>query len=159
MKKRTLNEIDADLKTIKREISGEQEPELFSLKDIMRAFFGALFLGFGFVFSKLLFEASMGLGWASIITIVISTILIISAEIYFIGYERVKEKGKRKFLQFWAKRFFAFYPIGIIVSYYLVAVFGLLGQVGSTENAIKLILAVSMPCSIGAAISDLLKKY
>ncbi len=153
------SKILAALETIEKEIKGEEEPDLFSAKDVMRALFGALFLGFGFVFSKLLFEASMNLGWFNVIIIVISTILIISAEIYFIGYERVKDKKRRKFPQFWAKRFFAFYPIGIIVSCYLVAVFGLLNDAGSTENAVKLILAVSMPCSIGAAISDLLKRY
>ncbi|MEM4230807.1 MAG: DUF2391 family protein [Candidatus Pacearchaeota archaeon] len=139
------------------------EPSHFSTRDLVDAFFGALFLGITFTIKGLLVEVSLILTKFNIIFIIISTLLILTAEIYFIGYSRVTKKAERKFFQFWFKRIFAFYFVSLLTATFLVYLFGLnnLPQVIANNNytVLKMIILISMPCSIGAAITDLLKKY
>ena len=88
--------------------------------------------------------------------------IILTAEIYFIGYNRVTKKTQRKFGQFWLKRIISFYSVALITSTLLIYLFGLnlLPDVANNLNDIlKLVVLISMPCAIGAAITDLLKKY
>jgi len=135
----------------------EKEPEHFSKEDIVRGFFGALFFGFSFAFSKLVVDVGNVLTWAHVWIILLSTFVILTLEIYFIGYERVPNKKERLFGQFWLKRIITFYLIAYVVSFFLVYVFGIYLLAGA--NVLKIIIAISMPCSIGAAMADLLKKY
>ena len=139
-----------------------KEPEHFSAKDIVSAFFGALFLGMTFSIKGLLIRISQGLNDTNVALIILSTLVILTAEIYFIGYSRVTKKPERKFGQFWIKRIFAFYLVALITSLFLVYVFGLnhLQEIANIyPNIFKLVILISMPCAIGAAVADLLKKY
>ena len=52
-----------------------------------------------------------------------------------------------------------FYSVAIITSAYLAFIYNITALAGSNENIAKLIIAISMPCAIGASITDLLKKY
>jgi len=138
------------------------EPSHFSKRDLVDAFFGALFLGLPFSIKGLLITVSTSLTKWNVIFIILSTILILTAEIYFIGYSRVTKKSERKFGQFWLKRFVAFFTISIVTSLFLVFLFGLnnLADIGNNSwNICRLATILSMPCAIGAAITDLLKKY
>lgn len=138
------------------------EPAHFSKKDLIDAFFGALILGLTFAIKGLLIRVTQVLTITHIAVIVITTLLILSAEIYFIGYSRVTKKSERKLGQFWLKRLLAFYIIAIIVAVFLVYVFSLnmlTEIVQDSLGVIKLIAIISMPCAIGAATTDLLKKY
>ncbi|MBW2996667.1 DUF2391 family protein [Candidatus Woesearchaeota archaeon] len=137
------------------------EPEDFSIKDLVYAFFGALLLGLTFAVKGLLIRVSQALTNIHVILIVISTLLILTAEIYFIGYSRVAKKKERKFGQFWLKRILAFYCAAVLVAFFLIYVFGLnnLPELSvNSYNILKLAALISMPCAIGAAISDLLKE-
>ncbi len=151
--------IKKDVDLIRKTLLKELPPEHFSVKDIVRSFFGAAFIGSTFIFTRTLVEISPFLDGLRIFFIVLSTIGILTAEIYFIGYQRVENKNKRHFAQFWIKRLLTFYSVGILVSAYLAFIYNITFLVGSPENIAKLILAASMPCSIGASITDLLKKY
>lgn len=138
------------------------EPAHFSKRDLIDAFFGALFLGIPFSIKGLLITVSQALDKNHIIIIILSTLLILTGEIYFIGYSRVTKKSERKFCQFWLKRITAFYFVAIATAAFLVYLFGLnlLPEIANNpENIQKLIVLISVPCAIGAAITDLLKKY
>jgi len=155
----SINDVKRELDVIKKLLFRELPPEHFSVKDVIRSFFGASFIGSTFIFTRTLVEISPLLDFYRIVIIIFSTIVFLSAEIYYIGYQRVENKASRPFGQFWIKRLLTFYSVGIIVSAYLAFIYNITSLVGSSENVLKLIIAASMPCSIGASITDLLKKY
>lgn len=153
-----LEDIINEVNLIKQILQRELPPEHFSFKDIVRSFFGATFIGVTFVFNKNLVELVPMLNSTRITLVILSTILLLSFEIYFIGYQRVSDKTERKFFQFWFKRIITFYLVAIVVSLYLSFLYNVTGLVGSIENIIRLVVAMSMPCSVGASIADLLKE-
>jgi uncharacterized membrane protein len=150
--------IKNDLDKIKNELV-YKTPEHFSQKDVLRSFMGSLFLGFSVAFSGNILNAARIIPTQHVEFVILFTIIILTAEIYFIGYSRVTDKTKRKFGQFWIKRLIAFYLVALIVSFVLAYIFGLVYLVDSPEHFYKLIVLISAPASIGASISDLLKKY
>ena len=138
------------------------EPAHFSVRDLVDAFFGALFLGITFIIKGLLIQVSTSLDNLHLTLIILSTLVIITAEIYFIGYSKVKKKSERKFGQFWLKRICAFYFVAVLTSTFLTYLFGLnlLPEINNNLfNICRLVVLISLPCAIGAAITDLLKKY
>ncbi len=152
-----VNKISLELALIKQILQRELPPEHFGFRDVVRSFFGAAFIGITFVFSKNLIELPPLLDASRLLLIVLSTVVILTLEIYYIGYARVTDPH-RWFFQFWLKRIATFYIVAIIVSLYLAYIYNLTLLVGD-RNIIKLVLAMSMPCAIGASITDLLKKY
>jgi len=144
---------------ILRERLVEKVPGHFGIKHIITAFFGALFFGFSFMLSSLLFQISLALTQKDLILITAATWLILSAEIYFVGYTRVPDTKTRPFGQFWAKRILTYYFIALFVSFMLITLYGLPRFAAGTENVFKLVIAISFPAAVGAAVSDLLGKY
>ena len=130
----------------------------FSGKDIVHALFGALVIGLTFVFKGLLIEVGLNLPWQNIVIIIITTLLILTCEIYFIGYSRVKNKKERPVGQFIFKRLVTMYTIAFLVSLLLLSIFGFLTLSGSLGNFFKLVFVIAMPCSVGAAIPNMLKQ-
>lgn len=159
MARESPEHIKKELEVIKKALLKELPPEHFSAKDIVHSFFGAAFIGATFIFTRTLIEVSTLLDNYRLAIIILSTIGILTAEIYFIGYQYVENKYRRHFGQFWLKRLLTFYAVGIVVSAYLAFIYNITSLVGSPENIVRLIIAASMPCSIGASITDLLKKY
>lgn len=153
-----IDDIANDIKIL-RERLVEKIPAHFTIRQIVVAFFGALFFGFTFVLKGLLLDVGLRLDAIQLTVITLATWIILTAEIYFVGYHRVPDKNNRHFGQFWAKRFFTYYFIAIFVSFLLLSVYGLTAIAGSPENMAKLVIAVSFPAAIGAAASDLLGKY
>lgn len=153
-----IDKIYTDIKTMREELL-EKRPSHFSKKDVVNAFFASLLVGLTFVFKGSLVERVIRLSASHIFLIFISTILILTAQIYFISYKRVKEKEKRRFCQFWLKRLSTFYLISIIVSFYLSYMFGINNFLQDNTEIFKLVVTLSMPCAIGAAIPNLLKQY
>ncbi len=142
-----------------RERLVEKVPGHFGIKHIITAFFGSLFFGFSFVINGLLFQVGLALTNKDLTLIIIATLLIISAEIYFVGYTRVPDPKTRPFGQFWAKRIITYYVIALFTSFLLISLYGIPKFAGGFENTFKLIIAVSFPAAVGAAVSDLLGKY
>lgn len=137
----------------------EKVPSHFRKRDIINSFFGALIVGLAFVFRGLLFDVGLRLSWAHVTLIVVVALILLTAEIYYISYSRVKERKERPFGQFWAKRVITIYGIALVVSFGLLYLYGINLIVGSLENVIKLTFVMSLPCAVGAAIPSLLKKY
>lgn len=159
-----LSELREDNRVIKEDVEDikthvDKVPEHFSEKDILRSFIGSLFLGFSIIFSGSLIAVSRVMPFEHIFTIIFFTLIILIAEIYFIGYSHVENKNHRKFPQFMIKRLLTFYLVAALVSFILMYIFGLIYLVESSEQLIKLIIIISGPCAIGASIGDLLKKY
>jgi len=150
--------IKNDVERIKDKLI-DRTPEHFSRQDYIRAGIGALFLGFGAVFSGNLINIATNIPTSHLFIIIFGTLLILTMEIYVVGYSRVTDKETRKFGQFWFKRLSAFYIIALLVAVVLAATFGLQYLVSSNAEFFKLVIILSAPCSIGAAFGDLIKKY
>ena len=157
MAKINIARLTRDISLLRRELL-ERVPPHFSVKDLIRSFIGALIIGMTFTFKGLLVEISVLLTTFHLTAIVLAGVFILTLEIYFIGYARVRVKRKRKFGQFWLKRILTFYSVTVIVVLFLIFIYGLDRIVGS-ENVFNLIIALSFPCAIGASLADLLKQY
>lgn len=149
-----------DLGAIKRKLLRE-DPGHFSSKDIVNALFGALFIGVTFTLKGAVISTATHLTSNHIIMIIFSTLVILVAQTYFLGYAKVRNKARRRPGQFIFKRVTTMYIVAIIVSLYLVYVFGINYQesiANSPREIFKLVVLISMPCSVGAAIPALFKR-
>ncbi len=153
-----LDRVAEDTRVLRERIV-DRVPAHFDMAHVVSAFFGALFFGFTFVLKGLLFQVGLALTFFHLVMIVISTLAILSAQIYFIGYTRVHNKKSRPFGQFWAKRIIAYYTIAIFVSFLLLFVYGIVQTVHSPYLVMKLVIAISFPAAIGAGTAHLLGKY
>ena len=155
-----IDRIAEDTKIL-RERLVEKVPGHFDMKHVIAAFFGALFFGFTFVLKGLLIDVGLLLSTWDLALMTIASWLILTAEIYFVGYARVplNERKQRPFGQFWAKRITTYYFISLLVAFLLLYLYGIAQLVATPDNMLKLIIAISFPASIGAAVSDLLGKY
>ncbi|MGV8086587.1 MAG: DUF2391 family protein [Candidatus Woesearchaeota archaeon] len=149
--------IKNDVERIKDKLI-DHTPEHFSNQDFIRASIGALFLGFSVLFSANLISLATKIPTPHLYIIVIGTLLILTLEIYIIGYSRVSDKFSRGFGQFWIKRLMAFYITAVAIAVILSFTFGVHYLIGA-EDFISLIIILSAPCAIGASLGDLLKKY
>jgi uncharacterized membrane protein len=154
-----IDQIATDVRII-RERMVEKTPAHFDMRHVITAFFGALFFGFTFVLKGLLFEVGLALTNTELLLMTLATWGILTAEIYFVGYTRVPayEQRIRPFGQFWAKRFFTYYFIALFTSFLLLSLYGV-GKFVQMAGIFKLVIAMSLPTSVGAAVADLLGKY
>lgn len=154
-----IEDTHLDVKLIKHHLFGKLPPEHFGPGDLVKAFIGAIVVGLDFIFKSAVLNAAERLSNLHLVYVVVFTVLMLSAEIYFIGYTRVKDKIHRQFFQFWVKRLVTIYLVAILVSMMLFYMFAFDVAVQTSFGAFKVILTVSLPCAVGAAIADLLKKY
>jgi len=154
-----IDEIAEDVQQLKERLL-ERKPERFSKMDIARSFFGALFIGVTFVFSGRLIDIIKVMELSRIAFLVSATIAILIAEIYFVGWTKIKslKEPGRNFFEFTLKRLFVFYAVSLIVAAFYFYILGY-NSILSGAEALEFIFLVAMPCSIGAAVSDLLRKY
>ncbi len=153
-----IRKIESNISELHEKIL-EKRPSHFKKREVVNAFFASLILGLVLIFKGSLFEVAVNLRDGHLIAIIIATVILLTAEIYFIGYTRVKRKRERRFGQFWLKRFVTLYAIAIIVSLFLVYLFGINFLVHTSYDVLKIVIAVSMPCAVGAAVPSLLKQY
>ena len=153
-----IDQVAKDVKVLKERLV-EKVPGHFGMRHIIVAFFGALFFGFTFVLKGLLFQVGLVLSNTDLVMITLATWLILTAEIYFVGYMRVPDKERRHFGQFWLKRIFTYYLIALFTSFLLLSLYGIPKLAATSYNVLKLLIAVSFPAAIGAAGADLLGKY
>lgn len=139
----------------------EKTPSHFSKRDIINALFGSLLFGITFILKGATVSTATRLTDIHVMLIIASTLLILSGEIYFIGYSRVKDKSSRKLGQFMAKRLCTLYLISCLVSLYLVYIFNVNTAPGveGLTDVFRVVVLVAMPCAIGAAVPSLLKQY
>lgn len=157
MSKKEVNRLVRDVGLIKAHLLPHAPPK-FSGKDLVKSFFGSLLVGLTFTFKGLLFEISFSLQTRHLVYIILATIIILTAEIYFIAYSKVKKKNSRHFGQFWIKRLLTFYAVAIITTFLLIAIYGMVPLLDPVLIG-KLVVAISFPCAIGASLGDLLEQY
>lgn len=135
--------------------------EHFSSKDIIISFYGAFLVAAGFLFKGNLLLISQKLDTLHLILILFVTLVILSAEIYYMGYSRVKNKKERPFVQFLIKRITTTYLVSLIVCITLVLLYNIDHIIanGTYYNIVKIVICVSFPASIGATATDLFKKF
>lgn len=159
MKKETsIQHVEREVHLIKEQLV-ERIPSHFNAKHVVSAFFGALLIGITFMPKGFLLDIATNLEARHLASIAVITLLILSGEIYFIGYERVKDKKTRPFFQFLVKRILSYYSIAFLVSGLLVYVYGVDQLVFSNYDVFRVIVAMSLPSAIGASLSDLLNQY
>lgn len=158
--KKEIEYIEAEIHQIRERLL-DRIPEHFSKREMINAFFGSLTIGITFILKGATVRTAVGLDVFHTELVIAATLLILFVEIYFIGYSRVKDKNKRKLGQFMTKRLFALYSITVLVSFSLVYLLNLNNgeYVTSFMDVMKIVVVVSFPCAIGAAVPSLLKKY
>ncbi len=174
MRDKLEEEISRDVKEEKKEIEYIEEhigsiknrlldrvPDHFSRRDVMNAFFGALTIGLTFILKGGTVKTAVGLDLPHTELIIAATMFVLFAEIYFIGYSRVRNKSQRRFGQFMTKRLLCLYGITLVISISLVYLFNLNNSelIGSFSDVLKVVFLVAFPCAIGAAIPSLLKQF
>ncbi len=150
-----IKKIRKDIEIIKERIV-IKTPTHFSLYHVFVSFFGALILGQTFVLKGLLYSVSYSLSPVHIFAIVFVTLFVLSAEIYYVGYRRVRDKRKRHFGQFWFKRISTYLLIAFIISFGLIFLYNLNS---SLDHTLKIVVAMSFPCAVGASLADLVERY
>lgn len=134
-------------------------PPKFTVRDVITAFLASIIIVLTFLFKGSMITISQNLTEKDLLLILVSTGLLLTAQIYFIGYTRVVDKKARPFYEFWAKRFFTLYLISILVCIFFSYLYGLHRLIPTTQGYIKFIVALTLPGAVGAAIPSLLKKY
>jgi len=139
----------------------DRVPEHFSKREVINAFFGSLTIGITFILKGATVRTAVGLDTFHTLLVFGATLMVLFVEIYFIGYSRVKNKSKRKFGQFMAKRLTTLYTITILTSICLVYLLNLNNSdyVSTFSDVTKIVVVVAFPCAIGAAVPSLLRKY
>lgn len=155
-----LVDIEQTLGTIKEKML-EKVPSHFSKRDFVNSAFSSLVIGSTFVLKGQTVDTALRLNPTRLILIVVATLIVLIAEIYFIGYSRVKNKSQRKFGQFMTKRLLGLVTVTMLISFFLVYLFGfdLRPDVTTFYDISKIVIVISMPCAVGAAIPSLLKQY
>lgn len=153
--KEHIKKIKKDIEIIKERIV-IKTPTHFSWAHLAAAFIGALILGQTFVLKGLLYTVSYALTAIHIAAIILVTLFVLSIEIYYVGYRRVKKKEKRPFGQFWFKRISTYMIIAFLVSFGLIFLYNM----DSTFiHTLKIAVAMSFPCAVGASLADLVERY
>lgn len=137
----------------------DKEPSMFSRRDIINAVFGSLTIGLTFVLKGALKSTSLILTIYHLELIIASTFLILMAEIYYVGYSRVKDKNHRTFGEFMTKRLVTLYIVSMLTSFFLIYILNIDSTLPTFYDVMKMVILLAMPCSVGAAIPSLLKKY
>jgi uncharacterized membrane protein len=137
-----------------------KEPKHFSQEDIFYAFLGALFVGLPFVFRSLVIDIAKTISMQHVVALVITAAILITIEIYYFGYKRIpdRERPQRTFAEFWAKRFITVYVVSLLTSLFLIYLYGLNYLLGDSFTILKAVVAISLPCSLAAALTDLFRK-
>jgi uncharacterized membrane protein len=159
--KKEICALERNLENIKEKLI-TKNPSKFSIKDVVNAFFGALLIGLTFAFKGGLVALATNIDYQHLVVMVFVTLFILVFQIYFISYARVPNKNERKFLSFMIKRLVVLYSVSMFVTIGLVFLLNLNNNplVGNDPIIIRnLIIVISFPCAIGAAIPGLLKKY
>lgn len=157
-RKKDTNSILDEIKVIEDKLI-HRRPEPFCKRDFIYAVFGSLLTSLAFVFKGAMVRTVKLMSYWNLLSIVILTILVLTMEIYFISYSRVYDKKNRPFIEFWAKRFFSLYGTSILISMILVFAFAINREFLTIEGVFKVVMTISFPAAVGAAIPFLLRKY
>ena len=136
----------------------DKRPTKFKMRDLMHDFFASLLVGLTIIFKGHLYKLAETMTIYHVVLVFISTIIILTAAIYFGSYININNKKEWPFFTFWIKRLTGFYAVALIVAFFLIFIFGFNVLLIEPSGLIKVAISLAMPCSIGAAIPTLIKE-
>lgn len=157
-------DVDKQIKKIEEKISFleeklvQKQPRHFGVEDTLYAFFGSVLIGLTFLLKGALIRTALNFTAVNIIVIIVSTIIILAAQIYYVGYIRVRMKAKRPFGQFLLKRLVTMIVLSFGAAFFLVYVYGVNYMVPDFQSVFKVVVAMLMPCAVGAVIPAFFKR-
>ena len=133
-------------------------PNHFSIHDFLNAVFGSFFVAITFLASGNMTAYALRLEILNMVAIVIFTFIVITFEIYILGYRFVRKKAKRPFYEFWGHRFPTMVLSSFVSIYALMYLYGL-NEYYSSLDMLKIAIAIFLPAAAaGAAMESLRKK-
>jgi len=135
----------------------KREPHHFSLRDFLKAMLAALIVALTFVFKGSMFEYAEKMNSSHVFFVLVVTCIIVTIEIYFLGYRFVTNRKERPFYEFWAKRFFTIITSSFIMVWLIIHMYGI-NEYITTQEELKFIFAVLFPSAIAGAAMEILKK-
>lgn len=133
----------------------KNEPHRFSFEDFFRALFGAFFVGLTFLFKGSMSKSALEMSDFNMFLVLGVALILVSLEIYILSYRFVKDRIKRPFWEFWAKRFFAITISTFLSIYFAIYIYGLDSM--TTWESLKLTSAVFLPAATFGAALEMLK--
>ncbi len=158
MAKSAMSRIEKELHDL-RKAQLDRIPRHFGMKAFIGAVFGSLFFGISFALKGLLLQITRNFTEQQVWWICAAIVIVLSCEIYFIGYSYVPNRKQRPFGQFWFKRILTYVFVGFLVATFLVYLYGINNVADSPMHVKNIIVALAFPCCIGASIADLIKRY
>ncbi|MFC1697753.1 DUF2391 family protein [Nanoarchaeota archaeon] len=159
MKKKRKSTLEADVKYIRKSIEKTSKIADFSIDDVIFTFFAAFALGLVFIFKGKMIEISKNLGWVHVGLIIGLSLFIMAAIVYYFAYGKHKvDIHKRAPFEFVSKRVISSYIIAVIAAILLVFIYNINSNASNFGEIVRIVVAISLPCSIGATIKDLFKK-
>lgn len=152
-----LAKIEDDVEKLK-DCVVDKTPTHFSIQDIVISLMGALFFGLTFIMKSNLINTVIMLDIVRVFLITAATFVLLIFGIYILSYKRVKDKDRRRPFQFIMKRLVTLYLVSILVPIFLIYIFGINEQLGTSYNIMKAVIVLSMPCALGTSISYLFSK-
>ncbi len=135
-----------------------KEPHHFTHKDMIRAFFGSFIVAITFLFKGSMVQFAIHMNISNTISVAILTCVLLTLEIYILSYKYVKEKRKRPFLEFWAKRFFSILFTSFISIYILMFVYGIDTLVSTNIELFKICMAIMLPSTVAGGAMEIIRK-
>jgi len=102
----------------------EKTPVRFKIRDLTHDFFASLIVGLIIIFKGNLDRIPEIMTMTHLFFVVLSTLIVLTGAIYFGSYIHVSDKKNWPFFNVWIKRVISNYSIALIVSVYLIYVFG-----------------------------------
>jgi len=152
-----LAKIEGDVEKLK-DCVVDKTPTHFSIQDIVISLMGALFFGLTFIMKSNLINTVIMLDIVRVFLITAATFVLLIFGIYILSYKRVKDKDRRRPFQFIMKRLVTLYLVSILIPIFLIYLFGINEQLGTSYNIMKAVIVLSMPCALGTSISYLFSK-
>ncbi len=158
-----MEEVDHQIKKIEDKIVFlekellEKQPPHFNIEDMVYAFLGAVLIGLTFLLKGALIRTSLNFTLVNIILIIIATWILLAAQIYYVGYVKVRRKAKRPFGQFLFKRIISMSIVSFAAAFFLVYIYGINYMVPDFYGLFKIVVAIFMPCAVGAVIPAFFK--
>lgn len=136
----------------------KREPPRFTRDDFARAFFGSFIAAVTFLFKGSMVSFSIQMSVFSTMAVALLTCLLLTVEIYVLGYKYVQDRKRRPFLEFWAKRFFSIILSSFLAIYLLMFAYGIQDIVGDPTLLFKVAIAVLLPAATAGGAVEILRK-
>jgi uncharacterized membrane protein len=136
---------------------GVRPPHHFSVHDFLNAVFGSFFVALTFLFKGGMTSIALNMPVANMIALVIFTFVIITFEIYMLGYRYVRKRAQRPFRQFWVHRFTTMVLASFGSIYLIMYLYGLDANYTHIEM-LRIACTIFLPAAAAGAAMELLRK-